>query len=349
MGDSPDPAVIPDFPLIPASIGGWRIGEVIGRGGQGVVVRADREAAGGQQIAALKLQPAGDPQAAERLLAEVQTATAVRDQHLLHVIDAGREGAWLYLASDLMAGDAGSRATASGGRLEAPVALVMIQQAASGVGALHAAGLAHGDLSPGNLLLDDAGKVRVGDFGLAGQAGAGASGGTPAYLAPEVARGGPRTPASDIYGLGATLYHLTTGQPPFQDEHAWAVVARVIAGETPDPRRVRPDLSPSLRAICLCSMARDPAARYANVGELAEDCASVLAGEGPWRAGRLRDRWDKEPSIPTALPEVSARGSGSGCSGSDRGSAGDGDGASTGCRLPRRQNRPRCRYTRSLA
>jgi tetratricopeptide (TPR) repeat protein len=187
----------------------------------------------------------------------------------------------------------------------------------------HSRGVVHRDLKPANIMLGDYGETLVVDWGLAKRAGApgevqapGGAGevlpiadrgeggtatgevlGTPAFMSPEQAAGRHDTvgPASDVYGLGATLYALLTGRPPFDGDGVAEVLRRVQRGDFPPPRQLRPDTPRPLEASCLKAMAREPAARYATALEMAADLERWLADEPvrayrePW-AGRAR-RW----------------------------------------------------------
>jgi serine/threonine-protein kinase len=179
----------------------------------------------------------------------------------------------------------------------------------------HARGVLHRDLKPGNIMLGRYGETLVVDWGLAkplGQAApdtpegpltpasgsssaptvAGTAVGTPAYMSPEQAAGRLDVlgPASDVYSLGATLYHLLAGRPPFESKEAGAVLRQVQAGNCPVPRQVKPEVPAALEAVCLRAMDRQPEERYATPAALAQDVERWLADEAvsayrePWRA-----------------------------------------------------------------
>ena len=146
----------------------------------------------------------------------------------------------------------------------------------------------HRDLKPANILLDQTGNPRVTDFGLAkklegdsGLTGSGQIMGTPSYMPPEQAGGnrGEVGPAADVYALGATLYALVTGRPPFQAATAMDTVIQVISEEPVSPRRLNPAIPRDLETICLKCLEKEPARRYASAQALAEELGRFLAGE----------------------------------------------------------------------
>lgn len=152
----------------------------------------------------------------------------------------------------------------------------------------HRRGLIHRDLKPGNILLDQKGNPRVTDFGLAkrlqgdsGLTGSGQIMGTPSYMPPEQAGGkrGEVGPAADVYSLGATLYALTTGRPPFQGATATDTVLQVLSDDPVPPRRLNASVPPDLETICLKCLEKEPARRYASAAALGEDLRRYLGGE----------------------------------------------------------------------
>ena len=152
----------------------------------------------------------------------------------------------------------------------------------------HQCGVIHRDLKPGNILLDQKGNPRVTDFGLAkklegdsGLTGSGQIMGTPSYMPPEQA-GGQRAavgPAADVYALGATLYALITGRPPFQAATAMDTVLQVLSDEPVPPRRLNASIPRDLETICLKCLEKEPGRRYASAAALAADLRRFLAGE----------------------------------------------------------------------
>jgi serine/threonine-protein kinase len=160
-------------------------------------------------------------------------------------------------------------------------------------------GVLHCDLKPANVLLASDGTPRISDFGLAlcldeGSGPADNPAGTPAYVAPEQAsgKGGPVSPATDVYALGAILYECLTGQPPFKADTLVGVILQVLSEEPVSPNLLQAHLPPDLVTISLCCLRKVPALRYPSAAALANDLRRFGKGE-PITAKRLRPRGRK--------------------------------------------------------
>jgi serine/threonine protein kinase len=164
----------------------------------------------------------------------------------------------------------------------------VFRRVAAAVDAAHAAGVLHRDLTPGNVLVDARGEPVVVDFGLAkrleragGEPDESLSVrepvlGTPAYVAPEVAAGDPHVAASDVYGLGATLYHLLTGTPPFEGTDRAEIRHQVLTREPPAPRERSAKVPADVEAIVLKAMKKRPEERYPNPAAMAKDLERAM-------------------------------------------------------------------------
>jgi hypothetical protein len=269
-------------------VGGCRLAAVIGRGGMGTVYRATQLALGRE--VAVKVVPAQGVEAGlvERFQREARTAAALEHPHLVPIYAAGEEDGLLYLVMRLVDGADLGALVGREGPLAATRAVAVIEQVASALDAIHAAGLVHRDVKPANVLIDGSnGRAYLSDYGLMRRAlersaitRTGEWVGTADYAAPEQLLGGPVGPAADVYSLGAVLYSALTAKPPFR-RGTIAETARAHA-TTPPPRIATPQ---ELNPVIARAMAKDPAARFATAGQLAE--ASHRAVD-PSRGARSR-------------------------------------------------------------
>ncbi len=286
--DEPEPA----GPAEPAD-GGRRFGsydllEIIGRGGMGTVYRARQR--GTDRLVALKmmqLQHLPDAEIQARFRSEVRHAASLTHPHILPLYEVGHQDGVPFFSMKLA--ERGSLADPlRAGPLPPREGAELVASIARAVHHAHQHGILHRDLKPGNILLDADGKPYVGDFGLARALDdapsltlTGVILGTPQYMAPEQAGGDPRAAgvASDVYSLGAVLYHALTGRAPFQGETPVSILRRVI-DEAPVPlRTLQAGVARDLEIICLKALEKAPAGRYLSAAALADDLERWLGGQ----------------------------------------------------------------------
>jgi tetratricopeptide (TPR) repeat protein/predicted Ser/Thr protein kinase len=265
---------------------GYEVLAEIGRGGMGVVYRARHR--GLNRLVALKVIR-GDafarPDLLRRFRTEAEAVARLRHEHIVQVYDVGEIGGQPFVALELLEG--GTLAAKLAGTPQPDrQAAEMARALARAVHAAHRAGIVHRDLKPLNVLLDEAGRPKVADFGLAkrleaesGQTQSGQVIGTPSYMAPEQAGGrGAVGPAADVYALGAILYEMLTGRPPFKGPTPQATIHQVLHDDPVPPSRLQPRVSRDLETVCLKCLAKDPHRRYASAADLAADLDRFLDG-----------------------------------------------------------------------
>ncbi len=269
------------------SVPGYEILDGLGRGGMGVVYKARQLSL--NRVVALKMILAGSHAGAEelkRFRTEAEAIARLQHPHIVQIHEIGEQEGLPYLSLEYCG--AGSLEKRVGGTPWQPTAAArLVEMLARAMEAAHQAGVVHRDLKPANVLLAEDGAPKVTDFGLAkrldeaGETRSGAVMGTPSYMAPEQARGDSRAigPAADIYALGAILYELLTGRPPFKGTTAWDTLQMVVATEPVPPHRLQAKLPLDLETICLKCLHKEPGRRYASAGELAEDLRRFQAGE----------------------------------------------------------------------
>jgi serine/threonine-protein kinase len=264
------------LPTVP----GYEVQGVLGHGGVGVVYRARHLRL--NRAVALKMLLAGPyarPEELERFLREAQAVAGLRHPNVVQVYDVGDADGRPYFTMELVEGGSLSQKLA-GAPQPAAWAASLVATLAGAVHVAHQRGVVHRDLKPANVLLTEDGMPKVTDFGLArrleeggGLTLSGQPLGTPSYMAPEQARGekGAIGPATDVYALGAILYELLTGRPPFRAETATATLQQVLTDEPVPPGRLNPAVPRDLQTICLKCLDKEPAQRYASALALAED------------------------------------------------------------------------------
>jgi hypothetical protein len=285
--------------LTGAELAGYRIEAVAGRGGMGVVYRAWH--LGLERPVALKvISPdlASRDEFRRRFRRESRLAAALDHPNVLPLYEAGDHDGVLYIAMRWVDGtDLGhllSEEAPTG--LEFDRGVRLVEQVAGALDAAHARGLVHRDVKPANVLLASEGEgehAYLADFGLAkrdstgGLTETGRWLGTPDYAAPEQIEGGKVRPSADVYALGAVLYAVLTGRPPFPRESAVAVAYAQIHDAPPPPSAARPGLPRGLDRVVGRAMAKRPDERFGSAGELATAARAALAGDSAPRVWTL--------------------------------------------------------------
>jgi WD40 repeat protein/serine/threonine protein kinase len=308
-----------------AAVPGYEVLGELGRGGMGVVYKARQTSLG--RFVALKMILAGahaGPRQLARFRLEAEAAARLQHPNIVQVYEIGEQDGCPYYSQEYIDGRCLSDVIGEYAQPEKAAAL--IEQLARAVAYAHERGIVHRDLKPANVLLASPGREsgespipKITDFGLAkrlddeeGGTRTGDILGTPAYMSPEQASGRARAvgPAADIYALGAMLYELLTGRPPFDAATTWDIINQVVAQEPVPPSARRDRVPPDLETICLKCLQKDPARRYAGSLALADDLRRFLEGR-PIQArpvGRLERfrKWVRRRPALAALLGVSA-------------------------------------------
>jgi WD40 repeat protein len=295
--------------------GDYELLELLGEGGMGVVYRA-RQASLDREVA-VKLLSAG-PWASREFIArfEREAQNAARMQHpaIVTIYEVGSFEGMQFFSMRLVRGESLSSRLRRGEKFTPREAAALMRTVAEAVGYAHSLGVLHLDLKPANVLLDETGQPYVADFGLARRLENALAvdndevSGTPAYMAPEQAqvRTNKLTAATDIWGLGAILYQLLTGQPPFRAETAQETVKLVLEGRVRTPRRWVSTLPLDVQAIVMRCLSRNPAERYPSARALADDLARFIEGRPvqarPLNAAQRLARWmRREPKLAATI------------------------------------------------
>jgi serine/threonine protein kinase len=292
----PGPTVVrttssPSEPKRGDALAGYRIEELLGEGGMGRIYRAtDSE---GRPVALKVIRPehAADPTFRRRFARETKAALAVRHPHVVPVLSAGEHEGAPYLATAFLAGGSLDARLRQDGSLGLERTVKLLLQVAGGLDALHAAGLVHRDVKPGNILLDETGRAFITDFGLAKSRDASAltrtgfAVGSLPYMAPEQARAEDVTAAADVYALGCVVFECLAGQSPFAGRRGVQMLSAHLHDEPPDPCESRTDGSSELSWAVLRALAKEPTARPPTATAYAR-MVQVAAGVPPLSPGR---------------------------------------------------------------
>jgi cytochrome c peroxidase/tRNA A-37 threonylcarbamoyl transferase component Bud32 len=299
-------------------IDGYDIEHELGRGGMGVVYKARHRKL--DRLVALKMiigGAAADDEYRHRFQIEVQAVARLQHPSIVQIFDVGEHDGQPYCAFEFLEG--GTLAGKFDGQpLPPKEAARLIETLARGIHAAHEAGIIHRDLKPANVLIGRDGSPKISDFGLAkrldtdvNQTQSGMIMGTPGYMAPEQAAGRIRQlgPWTDVYSLGAMLYELLAGRPPFVADTGWDVLNKVVLEEPTPPSRLQSSIPRDLETICLKCLEKEPERRYASAAELANELRRFLDGDGiearpASRLSRTVRRVRKHPALASSVAMV---------------------------------------------
>jgi WD40 repeat protein/tRNA A-37 threonylcarbamoyl transferase component Bud32 len=299
--------------------GDYEILEEIARGGMGVVYKARQVSL--DRIVALKMILAGrlaSETDVERFYTEAKAAANLQHPNIVAIHEVGQHNGQHYFSMDYVEGESLAKLV-DAGPLPALKAAAYLKTIAEAIEFAHRQGTLHRDLKPSNILIDGFDQPRVTDFGLAKRIEAsaqvtatGSLMGTPSYMPPEQAgaNNGRIGPASDVYSLGAVLYELMTGRPPFLGESLVATLNQVLNAEPVSPQLLNPNVPRDLETVCLKCLQKEPLRRYATSQELADELGRFLCGE-PIKArpiGKIARlwRWCKRKPLVASLAASAA-------------------------------------------
>jgi serine/threonine protein kinase len=272
----------------PRPFGDYELLEEVARGGMGVVYKARQRRL--NRTVAIKMILAGQLASSEevrRFFSEAEAAAAMQHPNIVAIHEVGEHEGQHFFSMDYVEG-ANLAELVREAPLSAERAARYVNAIALAIQYAHDRGKLHRDLKPSNVIVDLTDQVRVTDFGLARSiegssdlTGTGQVVGTPSYMPPEQAAGrrGAIGPASDVYSLGAILYELVTGRPPFRAETALDTLMQVLEADPAAPRLLNPTIPHDLQTICLKCLEKDPRARYGTARQLADDLERYLSGE----------------------------------------------------------------------
>lgn len=305
---------------LPRVFGDYEILEEIDRGGMGVVYKARHVRL--SRVVALKVIRSGELASAEeiqRFRSEAEAAAALSHPGIVPIYEVGTLNGLIYYTMAYIDGKNLAELAASG-PLDPNEAARIVFKLCQAIEHAHRSGVFHRDLKPANVLVDNSGQPIIIDFGLAKIAhhdhhltSTGQLLGTPAYMPPEHASGRARVPNAgyDVYSLGAILYFLCAGQPPFSGPTPFDVLMQVLDRAPPNPSKLSRRVSHDLDYICQHALEKQPEHRYQSASELADDLQAILRGEPldcprPNLMARLESWWQREPILVTHVCGIGA-------------------------------------------
>ena len=297
--DRPEPHTDPQASIVLAAkghsddthlryFGDYELLHEVARGGMGVVYRARQVSL--DRVVAIKMILAGNfasPRDVRRFQVEAQAAANLTHPAIVPIFEIGEHQGHHFFSMGFVEGQSVQERIRNG-PLPAREAAVIVRRVARAIEYAHQQGVIHRDLKPANILLDKNGQPQVTDFGLAKMVGGkdeltatGQAMGTPSYMPPEqvAAKSRKLGPPADIYSLGATLYAIVAGRPPFQASTAIDTMIQVLEQEPVSPRALNPQVERDLETICLKCLNKDPRRRYSSAGEVADELGRYLEGQ----------------------------------------------------------------------
>jgi len=264
-------------------VGKYRILEQIGEGAMGVVYRAldpvlNRQVA----IKVMSDALARDDDLRSRFLREAQAAGSLQHPNVITIYDFGEVGGHLFIAMEFVTGEDLEDMLDRSASLTLVQKIDVLVDVLGGLGYAHRRGIIHRDIKPANIRIDEDGRARIMDFGIARfesskMTRTGLMVGTPAYMAPEQITGGPITPATDLFSVGSVMYELFTGTKPFEGESLQSVFYKIVSSSPPDITSISPGLPASLNSIAMRALAKEPAERFSSAVDMANALTEVRA------------------------------------------------------------------------
>ena len=295
---------------VPAMLGPFLLLEVLGQGGMGAVYRALDQSLGRYvAIKVMKRALGQDAKLVESFLREARAAATLNHANIVQIYSCGEQAGQPYIAMELVSGGRLDLMMEGNKKLAEDLVLKTGLDVAEGLKAANEAGLVHGDIKPANILFDKHNIAKIVDFGLAQFVNAQQSHeiwGTPYYISPERARGGKADHRSDIYSLGATMYHALAGQPPFEGPTASDVVVARLKAPADDIRKHRPDLRPETATLINRMIASDASVRYPTSASLLADMKEAMTASKR-TSGKIVTSKTTTDYLPSGEPEKKSK------------------------------------------
>ncbi len=287
-GRAAGPISIPHVNLVGKRLGNYRIVEEIAHGGMGVIYRGIQEPLGREVAVKVMTESlARDKSFVNRFMREAQIASRLNHPQIVHIYDQGQLDGYLYIAMEMVPGRTLGELLAARRRFPISEVVDLSQQICDVLAYAHAEGIIHRDIKPSNLILDQHGKIKITDFGLAKAlalpsfTATGELLGSPDYLSPEQFRGQPADERTDLYAVGLILYELATGQRPYAADDAASLMYKVLHEPAPSPRDLRPEIPETLDRIVLRCLQKAPEDRFPSSRSLSSALQQIRDQTAP--------------------------------------------------------------------